>query len=141
MSDAGPAWAILRPHRIRWAECDLYGHVNHAAYLTLFEDLRVDHWQALSGRPVSPEAAGPVVAQIEARYLRAVGFNDAVTLACRVLSFRRTSFVHDYALLKDGAACCTARAVCVITRQDTGEKVPIWAGLRAALLAEGAAEG
>lgn len=44
-------WAILRPHRIRWAECDLYGHVNHAAYLTLFEDLRVDHWQALTGAP------------------------------------------------------------------------------------------
>jgi acyl-CoA thioester hydrolase len=136
-----PAWAIERPHRIRWAECDPYGHVNHAAYLTLFEDLRVDHWQALSGRPVSPEYAGPVVAQIEARYLRAVGFGDAVVLACRVAGFRRTSFVHEYALLKDGEPCCTARAVCVITRQDTGEKVPIWAELRERLLAEGAPEG
>jgi acyl-CoA thioesterase FadM len=81
------------------------------------------------------------VAQIEARYIRSVGFNDDVTLACRVASFRRTSFVHDYALLKDGEVCCTARAVCVITRQDSGEKVPIWAELRERLLAEGAAEG
>jgi acyl-CoA thioester hydrolase len=141
MSDASPPWAILRPHRIRWADCDLYGHVNHAAYLTLFEDLRVDHWQALSGRPVSPEFAGPVVGQIEVRYLRAVGFNDAVMLACRVASFRRTSFVHEYALLKDGEPCCTARAVIVITRQDTGEKVPLWAELRERLLGEGAVEG
>jgi acyl-CoA thioester hydrolase len=134
-------WTILRPHRIRWIECDLYGHVNHAAYLTMFEDLRVDHWQALTGTPIAPDSPGPVVAQIEARYLRAVGFGDAVQLACRASSFRRTSFVHDYALLKDGEPCCMARAVCVVTRQDTGEKVPLLPEWRARLLAEGATEG
>jgi len=133
-------WAILRPHRIRWIECDLYAHVNHAAYLTMFEDLRVDHWQALTGRAISRDAPNPVVGQLEVRYLRAVGFNDEVRLGCRVASFRRTSFVHDYALLKDGEPCCTARAVCVVTRQDTGEKVPLWPELRAKLLAEGATE-
>ena len=135
------AWTIVKEHRIRWSECDLYGHVNHAAYLTLFEDLRVAHWEALSGAAVAPDRPGPVVAQVEARYLRAVGFRDAVTLACRTSSFRRTSFVHDYALMKDGAACCTARAVCVVTRQDTGEKVPLWPELRQKLLQEGATEG
>jgi YbgC/YbaW family acyl-CoA thioester hydrolase len=134
-------WTILRPHRIRWAECDLYGHVNHAAYLTMFEDLRVDHWQALTGTQIAPHLPGPVVAQIEARYIRAVGFGDLVTLACRTSSFRRTSFVHDYALLKDDEPCCTARAICVVTRQDTGEKVPLWDTLRATLREQGAAEG
>lgn len=138
---AAPPWAILRPHRIRWSECDLYGHVNHAAYLTLFEDLRVAHWQALTGAAIAPDRPGPVVAQIEARYLRAVGFDDAVMLACRATSFRRTSFVHDYALLKDGETCCTARAVCVVTRQDSGAKVPLWPELTSKLLQEGATEG
>jgi acyl-CoA thioester hydrolase len=134
-------WTILRPHRIRWAECDLYGHVNHAAYLTLFEDLRVDHWQALTGVPITPTKPNPVVAQIEARYLRAVGFGDEVMLACRASAFRRTSFVHEYAMLKGGEACCTARAICVVTRQDTGEKVPLWDALRAKLRGQGAVEG
>lgn len=135
------AWTIRRRHRIRWAECDLYGHVNHAAYLTLFEDLRIEHWQALTGALVSPGRPGPVVAQIEARYLRAAGFQDEVELCCRVASFRRTSYVQDYALLKAGEACCTARAVLVVTRQDSGEKVPLWEALRARLVAEGAQEG
>ncbi len=135
------SWTIRRPHRIRWSECDLYAHVNHAAYLTLFEDLRIQHWQALTGAVVAPDAPNPVVAQIEARYLRAVGFQDAVELCCRVASFRRTSYVQDYAMLKDGEPCCTARAVIVITRQDTGEKVPLWEAIRAKLLAEGATEG
>ena len=134
-------WTILRPHRIRWAECDLYGHVNHAAYLTLFEDLRVDHWRALSGADIAPDRPGPVVGQLEVRYLKAVNFGDEVQLACRTSSFRRTSYVHNYALLKAGEACCTARAVVVVTRQDSGEKVPLPPEMRAKLLAEGAAEG
>lgn len=133
-------WAIIRPHTIRWAECDLYGHLNHAAYLTLFEDLRVDHWQALTDRTIRPDAPNPVLARIEARYLRAVGFNDRVTLGCRVASFRRTSFVQEYAMWKDGEACCEASAVCVVTRQDSGAKVALSPEWRAALAGQGARE-
>ena len=138
---SGQPWTILRPHRIRWSECDLYGHVNHTAYLTLFEDLRVEHWEALTSLTIAPDRPGPVVAQIEARYIRAVGFGDEVTLALRTTSFRRSSYVHDYALLKDGEACCTARAVVVVTRQDTGEKVALPPELREKLLEQGAVEG
>jgi acyl-CoA thioester hydrolase len=133
-------WTIRREHRIRWAECDLYGHVNHATYLTLFEDLRVDHWQSLTGERIRPDRPNPVVASLEVRYLRGVGFGDLVTLSCRPLSFRRTSLVHEYEMAKDGVPCCTARGVIVITRQDTGEKVPIWEAVRAQLRAQGAAE-
>ena len=138
---SGAAWTILRPHRIRWSECDLYGHVNHTAYLTLFEDLRVEHWEALTGLTIGPDRPGPVLGQIEARYIRAVGFGDEVTLALRTVSFRRSSYVHDYALLKDGEPCCTARAVVVVTRQDTGEKVALPPDLREKLLGQGAVEG
>jgi len=138
---SGQPWTILRPHRIRWSECDLYGHVNHTSYLTLFEDLRVEHWEALTSLTIAPDRPGPVLAQIEARYIRAVGFGDEVTLALRTTSFRRSSYVHDYALLKDGEACCTARAVVVVTRQDTGEKVALPPELRETLLEQGAVEG
>lgn len=131
-------WTISRPHVIRWSECDIYAHANHTTYLTLFEDLRIEHWRALTGTDVSPDRPGPVLASVEARYLRAVGFGDAVTLHCRVESFRRSSFVHDYALVKDGETCCTGRAVCVVTRQSTGEKIPLWPELCERMLAEGA---
>jgi acyl-CoA thioester hydrolase len=133
-------WPLRRDHVIRWSECDLYGHVNHAAYLTIFEDLRIAHWEALAGEIIAPTRPGPVVARIEARYLRAVNFRDRVVLTCRVASLRRTSFIHDYAMWLDGEACCTGSAVVVVTRQDTGEKVPLWPELRARMIAEGAKE-
>ncbi|MDP3415268.1 MAG: thioesterase family protein [Falsiroseomonas sp.] len=132
---------LLREHVIRWSECDPYGHMNHAAYLVLFEDLRVAHWQALTVATLAPDRPGPVVAQLDVRYLRGVRFNDAVTLTCRTVSFRRSSYVQEYALLKDGEPCCTARAVCVVTRQDSGEKVPLTLEWRALLQAQGAEAG
>src|SRR5918997_1517202 len=87
-------WAVARRHAVRWAECDAYGHVNHAAYLTLCEDLRVGHWSALGGR-FAPDSPGPVVAQLEARYLRPLGFEDEVLLTLRTASLRRTSYIQE----------------------------------------------
>lgn len=128
-------WPVLRRHRIRWAECDLYGHVNHAAYLTLCEDLRVAHWVSLGGR-FAADAPGPVVAQLEARYLRPLGLHDEVALTLRPGTLRRTSFTQDYAIWKQGLVFrCTA--VLVLVRGDTGERVPVPPEARRMLLAQG----
>jgi acyl-CoA thioester hydrolase len=129
-------WPVLRRHRIRWAECDMYGHVNHAAYLTLCEDLRVAHWLSLGGS-FAPDAPGPVVAQLEARYLRPLGFDDAVALTLRPGSVRRTSYTHDYAVWKGGLVF-SGRAVLVVVRNDTGERVPVPPEARRMLIAQGA---
>jgi acyl-CoA thioester hydrolase len=126
-------WALLREHEIRWSECDLYGHVNHTAYLTLFEDLRVDYWRAISGTDLSSAQPGPVMAQLEVRYAKPVGFHDRVLLTARTVSLRRTSFTHEYALWKNGLAC-SARAVCVVVVNDTGVRVPIPAEVRRVMI-------
>jgi YbgC/YbaW family acyl-CoA thioester hydrolase len=114
-------WSVAVRHRIRWAECDLYGHVNHAAYFVMFEDLRVDHWRSL-GQVLRADQPGPVVAKLEARYIRALGFEDEVLLTLRVPGLRNTSFMHDYAVWKNGLCFeCKALLVCV---QD-GASTPI----------------
>lgn len=114
-------WNVAVRHRIRWAECDLYGHVNHAAYLVMFEDLRVEHWRSL-GQVLRADQPGPVVAKLEARYVRATGFEDDVLLTLRVPSLRNTSFVHEYALWKNGLCFeCKALLVCV----QNGASTPI----------------
>jgi len=128
-------WPVLRRHAIRWSECDAYGHVNHVAYLTLCEDLRVADWLALGG-DFAPDQPGPVVAQLEARYRHSIGFRDAVLLGMRPATLRRTSFVHDYAIWKHGVGLVfEARAVLVLVRGDSGERVPIPAAARALMLA------
>ena len=115
-------WHMARRHRIRWAECDLYGHVNHAAYLVLFEDMRVAHWESL-GQGFGPSVPGPVVAKLEVRYLRALGFGDEVLLTLRTPSFRNTSYVHDYALWK-GGLCFDCKALLVCVKDGASTPIP-----------------
>ncbi|MBR0651662.1 acyl-CoA thioesterase [Roseomonas terrae] len=116
-------WALSKEHTIRWAECDIYAHVNHAAYLTLFEDMRIDWWLGAGGG-FSATAPGPVVGSLEVKYHRPGKFQDRVLLTARTVSFRRTSFVHQYAMWRDGVLC-SARALCVVVDNATGLKAEI----------------
>ncbi len=118
------SWSATRAHRIRWAECDLHGHVNHAAYLVMFEDMRVAHWESL-GQSFRPNSVGPVVAQLTARYLAPLAYGDEVTLSLRVPSLRRTSFIHDYQVLKEGKPVFECQAVLVCVDNGTGARIPI----------------
>jgi acyl-CoA thioesterase FadM len=131
-------WAMVRRHRIRWSECDQYAHANNTAYLALCEDLRVSHWLLLSGRFAAGEP-GPVVAQMEVRYLRPLAFDDSVAVSMRPGTLRRSSLTHDYAIWKDGLVF-TCRAVLVLIRHGSGEKVAIPPEMRAALVGQGARE-
>jgi acyl-CoA thioester hydrolase len=131
-------WPVIRRHRIRWSECDQYAHVNNAAYLSYCEDLRVSHWLSLGGRFAVGEA-GPVVSRIEARYLKALGFDDEVALTLRPGVLRRTSLTHEYAVWHRGLAfACTT--VIVLVRHGSAEKVSIPQAMRVMLLAQGGSE-
>ncbi len=129
-------WAMSRRHTVRWVELDGYGHVNNTAYLTLCEDLRVGHWSALGGR-FAADAPGPVVAQLEGRFLRSLAFEDEVLMTLRTVAVRRTSYTQDYAIWKQGLVF-SSRAVMVVVRQADGARIPVPPDIRAAMLAEGA---
>lgn len=132
-------WTQARRHRIRWSECDMHAHVNHTAYLVLFEDLRVAWWLRAGGS-FGPGEPGPAVIHFDVRYLKAAGFDDEVLLTQRTPSFRRSSFVHEYGMWRRGdGLVCSARAVCVLVRSGSGEKTAIPPEIRRAMLeADGA---
>jgi acyl-CoA thioester hydrolase len=33
--------------RVRWGDCDAFGHVNNASYLSYFEEARIDYWKSI----------------------------------------------------------------------------------------------
>jgi acyl-CoA thioester hydrolase len=102
--------------------------VNHAAYLTLFEDMRINWWLGAGGA-FGPDKPGPVVGTLEVKYHRPGHFRDDVLLCVRTASFRRTSFVHQYAMWRDGLLC-SARALCVVVDNATGQKAEIPEAMR-----------
>lgn len=111
-------------HRVRWAECDMHGHMNHAAYLILFEDMRVAHWESL-GQSFKPNSVGPVVGRLNVRYIKALAFGDEIALTLRVSSLRRTSFIHEYVVEKGGERVFECEAVLVCVDNGLGASIPI----------------
>ncbi len=120
-------------HRVRWAECDMHGHMNHAAYLILFEDMRVAHWESL-GQSFQPNSVGPVVGRLTVRYLKALTFGDEISLTLHVPSLRRTSFIHEYVVEKAGERVFECEAVLVCVDNASGSSIPIPPEARALMI-------
>lgn len=68
---------------------DSYGHVNNAAYLTLYEEAR---WQLISPRGFSMQdihrmKQGPVVLEANVKFLRELKLGDVITITTETLSY------------------------------------------------------
>jgi acyl-CoA thioester hydrolase len=135
-----PGWTFGLRHRVRWSEVDPFSHANHAAFLEWFEEARNRYLEAVGLPPLAPTTPGPVLTRLEAAYLRPLRYGDEVLVTARTVALRRTSLRMEYAVWREGrVATCTA--VFVLMVNATGERTPIPAAVRAAILArDGAAE-
>jgi acyl-CoA thioester hydrolase len=96
---------------IRWRDCDPYGHVNHAVFLTYLEEVR-DEW--LIGA-VGEDALGYVVARVEIDYRRELTQRDDRVRARIRLDSLGTSSVRtvEELVLADGTLAAEAKTVLV----------------------------
>jgi YbgC/YbaW family acyl-CoA thioester hydrolase len=68
---------------------DSFGHVNNAAYLTLYEEAR---WKLIEGRGFSAadirqRRKGPIVLEINIKFLRELKAGDEVVVDTEILSY------------------------------------------------------
>jgi acyl-CoA thioester hydrolase len=61
------------PITVRWGDMDSQGHVNNAAYLTYFEQARIEWWRAM-GVGVRRDREGPILARATVNYLKAITY-------------------------------------------------------------------
>jgi acyl-CoA thioester hydrolase len=96
---------------IRWRDCDPYGHVNHAVFLTYLEEVR-DEW--LIGA-VGDDALGYVVARVEIDYRRELTQRDDTVVARIELDSLGTSSVRtvEALLVGNGEIAAEAKAILV----------------------------
>ncbi|MBV9815739.1 MAG: acyl-CoA thioesterase, partial [Alphaproteobacteria bacterium] len=92
-----PGWAFAIQHRVRWSECDPFGHANHRAYFEWFEEARNRYLEAVGLAPLSPNAPGPVIAETGIRYHRPLAYADEILVSARAVRLGNTSFDMEYA--------------------------------------------
>jgi acyl-CoA thioester hydrolase len=117
---------------IRWVDLDVYGHVNHAVFLTYLEETR-DEWlgQAL-GDPA--QIWSYVVARIEIDYRRELKLDDDMVVGrCGLHSIGNSSVrTRESISTRDGEIAAEAQAVLVARDDESGRSRPLSDAERAA---------
>lgn len=138
-------YPVHRRVSTRWADNDMFGHLNNAVYLELF-DTAINGWlaEATARGPLDQPARG-VVAESSLRFLAEVGFPAPVSVGLAVERLGTKSVTYALALfvLPDGVAdgpvpddavlAATGRWVHVYVDPQTRATVPIPPEIRAAL--------
>lgn len=88
---------------IQKAHIDSFGHVNNAAYLTLYEEAR---WkliapQGFSMADIQRTKQGPVVLEANVKFLRELKLGDVVTITIEMLSYEGKVGRMKQQMLKD----------------------------------------
>ena len=129
------AWALGWADSVRFAELDRQGHVNHAAYFTWFEGLRIRHFMHAGLSQYRPKDPRFVVASITANYRMEMMLHDEYVVATRCARMGRTSFVMDYGVFRGGAETASGTATVVLLRD--GRPAPLTDAERALLSVSG----
>jgi acyl-CoA thioester hydrolase len=135
-------WPVLT----RWADNDMFGHLNNAVYYQLF-DTAINGWLAANAQAVDPIGMPElgVVAESGCRFLGEVGFPDRLAVGLAVTRLGRSSVTYRLAVFRapeadvdegDTAAVPPAAIghwVHVYVDRGTRRPVPIPDGIRALL--------
>ena len=120
----------------RWADNDMYGHLNNAVYYQLFDTV-INGWLAeqVGGSPADAEVQG-VVAESSCRFLAEVGFPDPVVVGMRVERLGTSSVTYALGLFRGGqepVLAALGRWVHVYVDAKAKRSVPIPSQIREAL--------
>ena len=107
-------WALGWADSVRFGELDRQGHVNHAAYFTWFEGLRIRHFLHTGLAGAWPGDPRFVVAAISANYRAEMRLHDDYVVTTRCARAGRTSFVMEYGVFRDGAEAANGCATAVM---------------------------
>lgn len=108
---------------VRWSDCDAFGHVNNAVYLTYLEQARFAYWHHVLPDLPFP---GMILARIEIDY-RAQAFpGDRLTVRAGVTELGNSSFWTDYEIERaDGTLVAVARSAQVFFDYATQKATPM----------------
>lgn len=131
-------WPVLT----RWADNDMFGHLNNAVYYQLF-DTAINGWIAGGADGVDPVTMPElgVVAESGCRFLGELGFPDRLAVGLAVTRLGNSSVTYRLAVFRDPQDCDTGVApvaalghwVHVYIDRTSRRPVPIPAGIRTLL--------
>lgn len=138
-----PTHTVTLP--VRYDECDMYGHVNHATYLRYMQEAAFAASAAAGYDAARYEAMDRawLVRESDVHYLSPLRYGDKVDIKTWVLDFRRVRSRRAYEIRRHGSEELVARAVTdwIFIDRATQRPVSIPSTVAAAYLPDGAPQG
>ena len=118
---------------VRFRDCDAMGHVNHAVYLTYFEQGRLTFWREVTGSS-SPHTR-VIIARAECDYRSPAHFGDELEVRVGIGEIGRSSFalVYDIVHVVSDRLIASGKTVMVSYDYEKGESTPLPPATRALL--------
>ncbi len=129
-------WHLGRADRVRFHELDALNHVNNTSYLTWFETFRVDYFGRYRLAYFGDSTPVTVLKTASIDYRRPVLLNEDYVVTGRTVSFRRTSFVMEYAVFAGGELAATGDGLLVLFEPDGKTRLEIPDDLRRRMIEE-----
>lgn len=119
----GPEFRFSTGIEVRWSDCDAFGHVNNAVYLTYLEQARLAYWQdVLAGIPFP----GMIIARVEIDFTAQLFPGDQLELRAAVTHLGNTSFRLAYEVARtDGTVAARATSTQVFFDYATNRPTPM----------------
>jgi acyl-CoA thioester hydrolase len=108
----------------RFRDCDMFGHVNNAVYLTYMEEARWAYWRHLTGDFPHTRLPGLILARVECDFIRPVHAAERLDVWTGTTSLGRTSMKMDCEIMNERGEV-VARGQSVVVAYDYGEAKPI----------------
>lgn len=117
-------WAFGLKDQVRFGELDVLAHVNNAAYLAWFENVRIHYFREYGVNDYAGALPRIVLRAVGLEFLQEVKLHDVYIVTARTVSFRTTSWSMEYGVWTDAGLTTTGSAVLVNLNQ-AGKKEPL----------------
>jgi acyl-CoA thioester hydrolase len=121
--------------RVRYAECDMQGHVFNAHWLSYFDTAATELWRAAVGtwREVNARGIDLVVADAGVTFRSPARFDDELAIEAAIARLGTSSIVTQFTGRRGEDLLVEGRLVHVVVDATTYEKAPIPDWVRTAL--------
>ena len=130
-------YAAFRSITTRWADNDVYGHVNNVVYYSWFDTAVNAHLIEVGVLDIHAGAVIGLVVETGCRYAAPLAFPQVIEAGIRAAKIGTSSVRYEVGLFAEGEAEAAAEGffIHVYVDRETRRPVPLPADLRAALQA------
>ncbi len=119
------AWRVYRTLGTRWADNDVYGHVNNVVYYSWFDTVVNAHLVEQGALDIHDGAVIGLVVQTQCNYFSPLSFPQPVEAGLRVARIGASSVRYEVGLFAPGEPLCAAWGHFIHVYVDRATRKPI----------------